>query len=116
VYAEGRVPQLDTVQVDSLHGPAFLHTEAQLAKYQAQLDWWEELALSPDESRDFIRDEETVGSNPATPTGETAGEERSSDSEGRPSRRFRGVLGENWEKILVEASLLPPSGLVFLLI
>jgi transcriptional regulator with XRE-family HTH domain len=56
VYAEGRVPQLDTVQVDSLHGPAFLHTEAQLAKYRAQLDWLEELALSPDESRDFIRD------------------------------------------------------------
>ncbi|MFI0895013.1 helix-turn-helix domain-containing protein [Streptomyces sp. NPDC020983] len=56
VYAEGRVPQLDTVQVDSLHGPVFLHTEAQLAKYRAQLDWLEELALSPEESRDFIRD------------------------------------------------------------
>jgi hypothetical protein len=56
VYAEGRVPQLDTVQVDSLHGPAFLHTEAQLVKYRAQLDWLEELALPPEKSRDFIRD------------------------------------------------------------
>jgi transcriptional regulator with XRE-family HTH domain len=55
VYAEGRVPQLDTVQVDSLHGPAFLHTPSQLAKYTAQLDWLEELALPPDRSRDFIR-------------------------------------------------------------
>lgn len=56
VYAEGRVPQLDTVQVDSLHGPAFLHTEGQLAKYRAQLDWLEDLALPQDESRDVIRD------------------------------------------------------------
>jgi transcriptional regulator with XRE-family HTH domain len=56
VYVEGPVAQLDTVQVDSLHGPAFLHSEGQLAKYRAQLDWLEELALSPDESRDFIRE------------------------------------------------------------
>ncbi|MBP0458418.1 helix-turn-helix domain-containing protein [Streptomyces montanisoli] len=55
VYAEGRVPQLDTVQVDSSHGPAFLHAEGQLAKYRAQLDLLEELALSPESSRDFIR-------------------------------------------------------------
>jgi transcriptional regulator with XRE-family HTH domain len=56
VYAEGRVPQLDTVQVDSLHGPAFLHADSQLAKYRAQLDWLQELALPPDKSRDFIRE------------------------------------------------------------
>jgi transcriptional regulator with XRE-family HTH domain len=54
VYAEGATPQLDTVQVDSSHGPAFLHAEAQLAKYRAQLDLLEELALSPEQSRDFI--------------------------------------------------------------
>lgn len=56
VYAEGPVPQLDTVQVDSSHGPVFLHAEAQLAKYRAQLDLLEELSLSPERSRDFIRE------------------------------------------------------------
>lgn len=55
VYTEGPVPRLDTVQVDSSHGPAFLHAEAQLAKYRAQLDLLEELALPPEKSRDFIR-------------------------------------------------------------
>ncbi|MFJ9853354.1 helix-turn-helix domain-containing protein [Streptomyces sp. NPDC101150] len=56
VYVEGPAPQLDTVQVDSSHGPEFLYAEAQLAKYRAQLDWLEELALSPEQSRDFIRE------------------------------------------------------------
>jgi hypothetical protein len=56
VYAEGAVPQLDTVQVDSSHGPEFLHAETQLAKYRAQLDWLEELALNRAQSRDFIRE------------------------------------------------------------
>jgi transcriptional regulator with XRE-family HTH domain len=56
VYAEGVVPQLDTVQVDSSHGPEFLHAETQLAKYRAQLDWLEELALNRAQSRDFIRE------------------------------------------------------------
>ncbi|GGZ94267.1 helix-turn-helix domain-containing protein [Streptomyces echinoruber] len=55
VYAEGPVPQLDTVQVDNSHGPDFLHAEAQLAKYRAHLDWMEGMALSPSASRDFIR-------------------------------------------------------------
>lgn len=53
-YLEGAVPQLDTVQIDSTHGADFLHTEAQLSKYRAQLDWMEQLSLSPDPSRDFI--------------------------------------------------------------
>lgn len=56
VYTEGPVPQLDTVQVDSSHAPAFLHAEGQLAKYRAQLDLLEELALPPGQSRDFIRE------------------------------------------------------------
>ncbi|WP_399888095.1 helix-turn-helix domain-containing protein [Streptomyces sp. BBFR51] len=55
LYAEGPVAQLDTVQVDSSHGPDFLHAEAQLAKYRAHLDWMERIALSSTESRDFIR-------------------------------------------------------------
>ncbi|MFC9621584.1 helix-turn-helix domain-containing protein [Streptomyces sp. NPDC056930] len=54
LYAEGPVPQLDTVQIDSSHGPVFVHSEAQLAKYRAHLDWMEDIALSPDKSRDFI--------------------------------------------------------------
>ncbi|MEU5141798.1 helix-turn-helix transcriptional regulator [Streptomyces sp. NPDC021139] len=55
LYAEGPVAQLDTVQVDSSHGPDFLHAEAQLAKYRAHLDWMERIALTSAESRDFIR-------------------------------------------------------------
>ncbi|MFC8424340.1 helix-turn-helix domain-containing protein [Streptomyces sp. NPDC057236] len=56
VYAEGPVRQLDTVQIDNSHGPDFLHTDGQLAKYRAQLDLLEGLALSPERSRDFIRE------------------------------------------------------------
>lgn len=55
-YLEGPVPQLDTAQIDNSHGPEFLGEEAQLAKYRAQLDWMERIALSPEASRDFIRD------------------------------------------------------------
>ncbi|MFG2500298.1 helix-turn-helix domain-containing protein [Streptomyces sp. NPDC048441] len=55
-YLEGPVPQLDTVQVDSSHGPEFLGEEAQLHKYRSHLDWMERIALSPEASRDFIRD------------------------------------------------------------
>ncbi|OLZ59341.1 transcriptional regulator [Streptomyces sp. IMTB 2501] len=56
VYLEGPVPQLDTVQIDSAHGPEFLHHEAQLLKYRAQLDWMEGRALSPDDSYGFVQD------------------------------------------------------------
>ncbi|MFD4859530.1 helix-turn-helix domain-containing protein [Streptomyces atratus] len=55
-YAEGPVPQLDTVQVDSTHGPEFLYEEEQLAKYRSHLDWMERIALPPQKSRDFIHD------------------------------------------------------------
>lgn len=54
-YAEATVPRLDTVQLDSTHGPEFIDTEAQLAKYRAQLDAAEAVALTPDASRTFIR-------------------------------------------------------------
>ncbi|MFJ3925426.1 helix-turn-helix domain-containing protein [Streptomyces sp. NPDC090022] len=53
-YLEGSVPRLDTVQIDSAHGPDFLHAESQLAKYRALLDWMERLSLPVDASRDFI--------------------------------------------------------------
>ncbi|MFF1903637.1 helix-turn-helix domain-containing protein [Kitasatospora sp. NPDC058218] len=56
LYAEGTVPQLDTVQVDRAHGPEFLDAEGQLTKYRAQLDRLEDLALTPQRSRDFIRE------------------------------------------------------------
>jgi hypothetical protein len=56
LYADGAVPQLDTVQVDSSHGPAFVYADGQLAKYRAQLDWLQDLALPPERSRDFIRE------------------------------------------------------------
>ncbi|WP_019055887.1 helix-turn-helix domain-containing protein [Streptomyces prunicolor] len=55
LYAEGPVPELDTVQTDNSHGPDFLHADGQLAKYRAHLDWMERMALSPTASRDFIR-------------------------------------------------------------
>ncbi|MFJ9414477.1 helix-turn-helix domain-containing protein [Streptomyces sp. NPDC101227] len=54
LYAEGVVPQLDTVQLDSAHGPEFSHAEAQLTKYRAHLDWMEGATLSPEASRDLI--------------------------------------------------------------
>lgn len=54
LYADGPVPQLDTVQIDNAHGPDFLYADAQLAKYRAHLDGWERLAHGPDQSRDVI--------------------------------------------------------------
>lgn len=54
VYAEGPVPQLDTVELDSAHGPEFTHGQSQLDKYRAHLDWMEAASLSPSASRDFI--------------------------------------------------------------
>ncbi|WP_409469969.1 DUF5753 domain-containing protein [Streptomyces sp. HC307] len=55
-FLEGPVPQLDTVQIDSSHGPEFLSGDTQLVKYRTHLDWMERIALSQEESRDFIRD------------------------------------------------------------
>ncbi|MCQ8770228.1 Scr1 family TA system antitoxin-like transcriptional regulator [Streptomyces telluris] len=53
-YAEGRVPQLDTVLLDVVGGPVFLSAEAQIARYRAQLDWMERSALDVEQSRSFI--------------------------------------------------------------
>ncbi|WP_406353282.1 Scr1 family TA system antitoxin-like transcriptional regulator [Streptomyces sp. NBC_00658] len=54
LYAYGPVPQLDTVQTDTPHGPAFLDAETRLANYRAVLDRTEERALDAVKSRDFI--------------------------------------------------------------
>ncbi|MEU3333378.1 helix-turn-helix domain-containing protein [Streptomyces sp. NPDC002144] len=53
-YAEGPVPQLDTVNLDQSHGPVFLDAEAQLIKYRVTLDRLEAAALTVEESRKFI--------------------------------------------------------------
>ncbi|WP_128379668.1 helix-turn-helix domain-containing protein [Streptomyces cavernae] len=55
LYADGVVAQLDTVQLDSAHGPEFTHAEAQLNKYRAHLDWMERAALPSRASRELIR-------------------------------------------------------------
>ncbi|MFI5794111.1 Scr1 family TA system antitoxin-like transcriptional regulator [Streptomyces sp. NPDC051677] len=55
IYAGGPVPQLDTVELDSAHGPEFLHGQSQLDKYRAHLDWMEAASLPSAESRDFMR-------------------------------------------------------------
>ncbi|WP_406507243.1 Scr1 family TA system antitoxin-like transcriptional regulator [Streptomyces sp. NBC_00212] len=54
LYVYGLVPQLDTVQMDTPTGPAFLDTETLLANYRAVLDRTEERSLAPAKSRDFI--------------------------------------------------------------
>ncbi|WP_210585581.1 helix-turn-helix transcriptional regulator [Streptomyces sp. GESEQ-35] len=54
LYADGAVPELDTVQLDSAHGGEFTHADAQLAKYRAHMDWWHTKSLAPQASRDFI--------------------------------------------------------------
>ncbi|MFD3916015.1 Scr1 family TA system antitoxin-like transcriptional regulator [Streptomyces sp. NPDC058603] len=54
LYAEGPVSQLDTVQLDSAHGPVFSHAEGELVKYRAHFAWMETHALSTAQSRDFI--------------------------------------------------------------
>ncbi|MEU9180231.1 helix-turn-helix transcriptional regulator [Streptomyces sp. NPDC048550] len=54
LYAEGAVRQLDTVQLDSAHGPEFTHAESQLTKYRSHLQWMDTHSLPADASRDFI--------------------------------------------------------------
>lgn len=54
LYAEGITSQLDTVQLDSTHGPEFTHADAQLTKYRAHLGWMEQASLPTTASRDLI--------------------------------------------------------------
>ncbi|MEV6834319.1 helix-turn-helix transcriptional regulator [Streptomyces sp. NPDC051133] len=53
-YAVGPLPQLDTVVRDAPHGTVFIDSEAQLASYRTRFRKVEEVALEPDQSRDFI--------------------------------------------------------------
>jgi transcriptional regulator with XRE-family HTH domain len=54
LYAEGPVPQLDTVQLDTEHGSEQLYADAQLDKYRTLFERFEAIALKPAPSRDFI--------------------------------------------------------------
>ncbi|MEU9556163.1 Scr1 family TA system antitoxin-like transcriptional regulator [Streptomyces fumanus] len=54
-HAHGPVPRLDTVHLDSAHGGEFTHSEAQLGKYRAHMDWWQAHTLDPEASRDLMR-------------------------------------------------------------
>lgn len=54
LYAEGPVPQLDTVHIDTVHGPAFVDSPTPLANYRTVLDVMEGIALPAEKSRDFI--------------------------------------------------------------
>lgn len=55
LYAEGQVPQLDTVHLDAPLGAHFVDAPTPLANYRALLDLMEQSALLPDESQEFIR-------------------------------------------------------------
>ncbi|MER6301506.1 helix-turn-helix transcriptional regulator [Kitasatospora sp. NPDC001539] len=55
LYAEGPVPELDTVQADSSHGSHIFDSPAQLAGYRAILERLKAVALPENESRDHIR-------------------------------------------------------------
>jgi transcriptional regulator with XRE-family HTH domain len=54
-YALGAIAELDTVQVEVSRGPLFLDAENELASYREIFKSLERVALSPEESRDFIR-------------------------------------------------------------
>lgn len=53
-YAGGPVPQLDTVQLDAVHGILFVDAEGQLSMYQTLFDRMEGMALTAKKSSDFI--------------------------------------------------------------
>ncbi|MCC5033375.1 helix-turn-helix domain-containing protein [Streptomyces sp. WAC 00631] len=55
LYAGGAVPQLDTVQMDTIFGGHYLYAEAQLNKYRALLDIAEVASLGIEDSRDLIQ-------------------------------------------------------------
>ncbi|MEU1826149.1 helix-turn-helix transcriptional regulator [Streptomyces abikoensis] len=55
LYAEGPVPQVDTVHLDTALGAQFINAPTPLANYRALLDLMESSALPPDASQSFIR-------------------------------------------------------------
>jgi hypothetical protein len=55
-YIGGVVPQLDTVQIDTIHGAALIDATAQLATYKARLERIDTAALTQDASLALVRD------------------------------------------------------------
>ncbi|KAK1182337.1 helix-turn-helix transcriptional regulator [Streptomyces sp. NBS 14/10] len=55
LYAEAPNQRLDTVHMDSPTGAVFIDSPTQLAHFRTRLDLAEEVALTPERSRDFIR-------------------------------------------------------------
>nr|WP_244283146.1 helix-turn-helix transcriptional regulator [Streptomyces flavidovirens] len=55
LYAEGPVPQLDTVHLDTSFGAQFVDAPTPLTNYRSLLDLMEGSALPPDESQKLIR-------------------------------------------------------------
>ncbi|WP_372407943.1 Scr1 family TA system antitoxin-like transcriptional regulator [Streptomyces luteireticuli] len=53
-YAYGPVRQLDTVQLDSFHGPVFVDSETELRRYRDLLDNAEARSLTPEQTRTLI--------------------------------------------------------------
>jgi transcriptional regulator with XRE-family HTH domain len=54
--AQGKVPQLDSIVVDTEHGSVFPCADAQLASYRRLMARFEAISLAPDPSRQFIRE------------------------------------------------------------
>lgn len=54
-YASASIAQLDTVLLDTFHGTVLIDVAMQLRRYRKLLDRMETLALTPERSRDFIR-------------------------------------------------------------
>ncbi|WP_030747770.1 helix-turn-helix domain-containing protein [Streptomyces sp. NRRL F-5135] len=54
-YLAGAIPALDTVELDTDHGAAFLDTQPHLTMYRTVLDRMEGCSLEPAKSRDLIR-------------------------------------------------------------
>ncbi|MFE6865444.1 helix-turn-helix domain-containing protein [Kitasatospora sp. NPDC057692] len=54
IYARGPLPRLDTLQLDAVGGPVFLHEQRQLENYRHILETMTDRSLSPGQSRDFI--------------------------------------------------------------
>ncbi|GAA1399093.1 helix-turn-helix transcriptional regulator [Kitasatospora putterlickiae] len=54
IYARGPVPRLDTVQLDAVGGPTFLHEQRQLENYRHIFETMTDRSLPPRQSRNFI--------------------------------------------------------------
>lgn len=55
VHFAGSAPELDTIQVDAFYGSHLFDSPARLGRYRAALERIASIALSENESRDFIR-------------------------------------------------------------